>query len=825
AAGAGLAFVVQKHDASRLHYDFRLEWDGVLKSWAVTRGPSLDPSEKRLAVRTEDHPLAYGGFEGTIPQKEYGGGTVMLWDRGTWEPETDPQEGLAEGKLTFTLHGERLSGKWSLVRMRRRKGESRENWLLVKNDDGAALRRGDVLNKHAKSVASGRTMRQIATSDVQWSGAAGDGAAGRQTPKTPKTSKAAGKAPAAPRRRRPGAKTAMPRWREPQLATLVDAAPEGEAWLSEMKYDGYRALIAVAGGRARVYTRNGKDWTDRFPAVAEAAAGLATDGTLIDGEIVAFGAGGRTDFSALQQALKTGGALTCFVFDLLEEDGEDLRDRPLVERKGRLEALIGEGSAPLVYSAHVLGGAAAVHEKVCAAGHEGIVAKRADAPYRSGRSRAWLKVKCSKRQELVIGGWSPSDKKGRAFSSILLGAYEGDRLVYRGRVGSGFDGDALDALADRFRSRARKTSPFADLPRAIARGARFVTPDLVAEIEFTEFTADGMVRHGVFKGLREDKAARAVTLERAEEETVAETQAQGEARDSFAGIRLSSPDKVLFAGQGVTKADLAAHYERVAERMMPLVENRLVSLVRCPQGRSKSCFFQRHGHKGFPEALKRMEIAEADGKRDSYLFAEDLAGLVAAVQMGTLEFHIWGSRIDRLERPDRLVFDLDPDESITFKDVRAAAFDLRARLAALGLETVALVTGGKGIHVVAPLERRAEWPQVKQFARDFAYGLAEEDSGRYVAKAAKAKRSGRIFLDRLRNERGATAIAPYSTRARPGAPVAMPVSWDELETLEAANTFGLAEAARRVGEADPWAEAAAWRQSVTKAMRDKVARA
>ncbi|KFB09786.1 DNA ligase D [Nitratireductor basaltis] len=800
--GEELSFVIQKHDATRLHYDFRLEWEGVLKSWAVTKGPSLDPSEKRLAVRTEDHPLSYGGFEGTIPEKEYGGGTVMLWDRGVWEPESDPAKGLTDGKLTFRLKGQRLTGTFSLVRMRSRKGEKRENWLLIKADDETASRRGDVLKKHTKSVASGRTMAAIAKSGSEW----------REEEK--QEEQASGK-PELSGKSRP-----IPRWREPQLATLEQDPPEGDEWLAEMKYDGYRALIAIGKGGAKVFTRNGKDWTDKFRHIAEAAARLPTSGTLLDGEIVAYSSG-RTDFSSLQAAIKAGGDMSCFVFDLLQIDGADVTDRPLTERKERLAALMKHAKPPLALSTDIRGHAATVLEKLCAGGHEGIIAKRADAPYRSGRNRSWLKVKCSRRQELVIGGFSASDKKGRPFASLLLGAYEGDRLVYRGRVGTGFNEDVMEDLAGLFARRKRKTSPFHGMPKAAAKGAHFITPDLVAEIEFAEFTADGMVRHGAFKGLRQDKDAKAVSIETATEGEGAAMEHEG--RTEIAGIKLSSADKVLFPAQGVTKADLAAHYERVADRMLPLIGNRLLSLVRCPDGRTGQCFFQKHGGKGFPEAFKRMMIEEKDGEKAEYLYADDLSALVAGVQMGSLEFHIWGSKTDRLEKPDRLVFDLDPDEGLDFSNIRDAAFDVRDRLKALGLKTVAMVTGGKGIHVIAPLERRAEWPEVKEFARGFAKWLSAQDRERYLAEASKARRKGRIFIDWLRNERGATAIAPYSARSREGCPIATPVSWKELEGLERANGFGIADMAERLKQPDPWAGISSWRQSITAAMRKAVA--
>lgn len=820
APGGKLSFVVQKHDATRLHFDFRLEWDGVLKSWAVTRGPSLDPSEKRLAVRTEDHPLAYGEFEGVIPPKQYGGGTVMLWDQGHWEPENDPEQGLKEGKLSFTLHGERMKGSWALVRMKARKGEKRENWLLIKHKDDVATARGDITKKYVKSVSSDRTMNQIANSgrELEASDLEDEPRDKAPTKRAGGSGKGNGKQAADNGRSgKEGKKTAMPGWREPELATLVSEAPEGDEWLSELKYDGYRTLIAIAGGEARIFTRNGKDWTDKFPGIAEAAAALDTDGTLMDGEIVAFDGKGRTDFSTLQKAIKQGGAMSCFVFDLIMEDGKEIVDLPLVERKERLEKIVGRGEGALVYSDHVRGSADKVFAEICRSGHEGIVAKRADAPYRSGRGKDWLKVKCTRRQEFVIGGYSPSDKKARPFSSILIGVQEAGKFLYKGRVGS-FSAGTLEELGEALASRARKTSPFASLPKEASRGAKFVTPDLVVEVDFAEFTADGVVRHGVVKGIRGDKDAAEVVLE----EAGGQAMATNETRDRIAGVKLSSPDKVLFEEQGVTKADLAAHYERVADRMLPLVEGRLVSLVRCPQGEGGQCFFQRHDHKGFPAAMKRQEITEKDGGKATYLRLDTLSSLIAGVQMGTLEFHIWGSRGDMLEKPDRLVFDLDPDEGLDFGDVKEASFDIRDRLVELGLKTVPLVTGGKGVHVIAPLSRRAEWPEVKGFARGLARMLTKEEPDRYVAQASKAKRKGRIFVDWLRNERGATAIAPYSTRSRQGAPVAVPVSWDELNSLGAANSFRIGDMEKRLKEADPWAGSAKWRQSITKKMLDAV---
>ncbi|MEX6507140.1 DNA ligase D [Jiella sp. M17.18] len=870
-AADGLFFCVQKHDATRLHYDFRIEWDGVLKSWAVTKGPSLDPTDKRLAVRTEDHPMQYGTFEGTIPKGEYGGGTVMLWDRGTWEPREDPEKGFAKGSIKMDLHGERMHGHWALVRMKPRGKETRENWLLIKEkDEEAHYGEGEEILKADTSVKTGRSMDAIADeSEAVWDSsrpardqpqagvedapAAGKAKTGAKAPASPKTS--SGRSKSAPsgksgasKRKAAGAKKPLPLpdFVQPQLATLVDTAPEGGEWLHEMKYDGYRVLIAVGGGTVRCYTRNGLDWTEKFAPIAEAAKALPCRSALIDGEIVAFDASGKTDFSTLQQHLSEGGPLTCFCFDCLSLDGEDLRDKPLTERKAALEGMLATAkSETLLFSEHVAGKGPSVFKQICAAGHEGIVAKRADAPYRSGRAKSWLKVKCTKRQEFVIGGWKPSDKRGRPFSSILLGVNEGDDFVYRGRVGSGFDETRMDELAKAFKDLARKTSPFAAIPADVKRQAKFVEPTLVAEIEFTEITADGHIRHGVFKGLRADKGADEVTDE-TPEKTATQTKAaakeasapanpaKAKSREpkagpssagakssgpvAVAGIRLTHPDRVVFESQGITKEELARYYEAAAPRMLPHLSNRPVSLVRCPSGGQKHCFFQKHDSGGFPDAVKTVPVIEKDGSTEQYLTMPDASAVVGAVQMGTLEFHIWGARNDRLDKPDRLVFDLDPDEGLDFSAVKRAAFELRDALAEIGLTTFPMVTGGKGVHIVAPLERRQGWDEVKNFARAFAHLLESHEPERFIATMSKAKRKGKIFVDWLRNDRGSTAICPYSTRSRKGAPVATPVSWEELQDLPGANLFDIHAVLERLDQPDPWADYDGVRQSITKTM-------
>lgn len=805
----GDSFVVQKHDATRLHYDFRLELDGVLKSWAVTRGPSLDPREKRLAVHVEDHPLDYGGFEGTIPQGEYGGGTVMLWDRGTWEPLNDPQEGLKQGMLHFRLNGERMKGGWALVRMPPRgKAEKRENWLLIKERDDHSDDGDPLLSANMTSVESGRTMEEIAEGEsaVWHSNRPGRG----------------GGEPRARSRRSAAEKLALPKFRPPQLASLVEAPPDGNEWLHEFKYDGYRLLIAANGAEVRCYTRTGQNWTDKFRPIAEAIRTMDLAGALIDGEAVAFAEGGRADFSTLQKALGEGGRLDFFAFDLLENGGEDLTKKPLADRKKRLKALVADlpKGSPIHYSDHIRGKGKAVLEKICSAGHEGIVSKKANSPYRGERSKSWLKVKCKRQQEFVIGGWTPSDRR-TGFKSLLVGTFRDGKLVYAGRVGTGFDERALESLSARLKQLARKDSPFVEVPREVRR-SKWVKPELVAEIEFAEFTSDGILRHPSFQGLREDKPARDVGLEQPEPVKEAVMTDDGE-ETVRAGVRITSPAKVFYPGQGITKAELIGYYESVAALMLPHLKDRPLSLVRCPQGHRSHCFFQKHDTGGFPADMHHVLIAESSGESEQYFYIDDVKGIVAGVQMGVLEFHIWGSRRDQVEKPDRIVIDLDPDAGLGFDDVRRGAFDLRDRLADIGLTTFPMLSGGKGFHLVAPLKRRAEWPEVKAFCHGFAVKLAEEAPDRYVAVMSKARRKGRIFVDYLRNERGSTAICPYSTRSRDNAPVAAPISWKEAESVAAANLYtvrSMPERARRVG--DPWDGYFDAKQSLTKAIMKAV---
>jgi bifunctional non-homologous end joining protein LigD len=745
--GTGHLFVVQKHDATRLHWDLRLEWGGVLLSWAVTRGPSEATSAKRLAVRTEDHPLDYVDFEGTIPKGQYGGGTVMLWDDGTYEPLNDFVAGLHDGSLKFRLSGHRMKGAWALVRMKPRAGERRENWLLIKERDGFAFDDAERLVRiHDTSVRTGRTMAEIAAGE-----------------------------PVAQKR---GPTGTVPEFRPLQLATSADEPPRGDGWLHEVKYDGYRCLMAVAPPTARFFTRSGLDWSDTFAALGHDARALRCASALIDGEVTTP-EGGTKAFGLLQRRLELGGPLVMMAFDLLELDGADLTGLPLDERKRRLKLLIGDDGGAIRFADHIDGQGDAVWTHAKASGWEGIISKKADAPYRGGRQSNWLKVKHARRQEFVIGGWKGSAVKGRPFASLLVGTMQDGALQYRGGVGSGFDDAALDSMMARLIPLAQKAASFVNAP-ADLRDAHWVRPMLVCEVQFTGFTNDGHIRHGVFIGLRGDKMADEVELEPA-------PRAPGNGGASLRGATITHPEHLIFDKPAVTKFALAKYLDDLSDRILPFVKDRPLSLLRCPDGAAEACFFQKHRTAGMPSAI--AEAGSAATGAEDYIAIGTAAGLVAAAQMGTIELHVWGSRISAIEFPDRLVFDLDPDEALGFEAVRAAAVEVRDLLDDLGLASSPMLSGGKGIHVVAPLRKSAEWPTVKLFARTVAVCLAARAPERFTSTMAKADRKGKIFIDWLRNERGATAIAPYSPRARAGAHIAAPLTWAELQKASGANQY------------------------------------
>jgi len=772
--GGGDSFVVQKHEASRLHWDFRLELDGVLKSWAVPKGPSIDPGEKRLAMRTEDHPLDYGTFEGIIPAGEYGGGTVMLWDKGRWipQPGKDPSKTIEEGHLHFTLEGERMKGEWVLFRLNPRPGERGEPWMLKKvSDEYADPENGnELVDEGTTSVTTGRTMAEIAAGEDVWR-------SNRSGQKGGRAKKKAGSAP--------------PAFQPPQLATLVDDVPTGSDWLYEYKYDGYRLLLSVGDGVASAFTRHGKDWSDKFKALVKAAANLPA-GCLIDGEAVALDKNGKPSFQLLQSTLKErqGANLVFYAFDVLVDRGEDIKRLPNIVRKDRLASLLAGVNPPIIYGDHVIGKGEALFEQICKQGGEGIIAKKASCPYKGTRTRNWLKIKCIQRQEFVIVGWSESDKR-MGFRSLLLAANEKGKLTYVGKVGTGFSGKLIQEMMDRMRRLEVDKAPV-EVPRADRKGAHFIKPELVAEIAFTEFTNEGILRHPSFLGLREDKPASEVVVETPRHLSKSEKKDRATA-ESF-GIRISNPERVIYPDEKLTKGDLADYYAAVEALIMVDCARRPMTLIRCPQGRSKKCFFQKHDTGSFGPDVKHVPVKEKKGIVQDYLYFDDIKGLLACVQMGTIEFHGWGSRSDKIEHPDRLVFDLDPDVGLDFGKVKEAAVKLRGLLKDLGLETFPLLSGGKGLHVVAPLDQSADWPAVSDFAERFSRAIAEAEPDMFTANIRKVQRKGRIFLDWLRNQRGSTAVMPYSARAREGAPVAAPIAWEELDKYEGGNHFTIRDA-------------------------------
>jgi bifunctional non-homologous end joining protein LigD len=828
AAAQGLRFFIQRHAATRLHYDFRLELGGTLKSWAVPKGPSLDPDAKRLAVQTEDHPLSYGDFEGTIPAGEYGAGDVLLWDRGLWIPRDDPERGLKRGKLHFELVGEKLRGDWVLFRLAR---EDRQ-WMLKKIDDGHA-RPGDdagILVTRPESVRPGvtlaspqrpaKTARSAKKSDVATASAkAAKSAESAKTTKAAKSSKsskgaksaksaksaktAAGRdAPTARRTAQPRGKVRepLPDFIAPQLATLVSRAPSDAGWAYEVKYDGYRMLARCGNDDVRLVSRNGNDWTHRLAPLAAAMARLQLAECWLDGEIVVADEHGRTSFQALQRALdgKATGVVL-YVFDLLHADGRDLRALPLRDRVAELGARLSRvpaGSAVRL-SEQVEGSGPQAWKAACDLGLEGLIGKRLDAPYVSGRSDTWIKLKCRPGQEFVIGGYTEPAGQRQGFGALLVGTRTPDGgLEYAGRVGTGFDEKTLASLRRKLDALAIDTPAFRVPPRlSRATRAHWVRPSLVAQVEFAEWTDEGLLRQASFQGLREDKDPRSAQRERPK------------AGNQVGSVVVSNPDRVIYASPRITKLEVVRYYEAIGPRMLPHVAGRPLSLVRCPQGIEGQCFFQKHVGTRLAPGVERVPIREKDGVED-YLTVTSVDGLIGLAQFGNIEFHTWGSRAPDVDRVDQIIFDLDPDTDLGWPRVVEAAQLTRGLLNELGLPTFLKTTGGKGVHVVVPVKPTRDWDQVKRFAQAVATQLARVAPDRFTAQLAKNQRGGRIFIDYLRNGRGATAIAAYSLRARAGAPVSMPIAWERLSARRdiRGDVFNLRNA---VAESD--AAEAAWR--------------
>ncbi|HZR73642.1 DNA ligase D [Bradyrhizobium sp.] len=794
-------FVVQKHDATRLHYDFRLEFDGVFKSWAVTRGPSLDPHDKRLAVEVEDHPLDYGDFEGTIPKGQYGGGTVQLWDRGTWESD-DPERGFKKGDLKFSLHGDKLHGSWVLVRMRHdRNGGKRTNWLLIKHRDEYA-REGEEndLLAEDRSVASGRSMDQIAAgkgkapkpfmtargrakADAVWHSNRGEAAEARAHDKEARArSKTAAPVKATK-------VDAMPEFVAFELCTPVETPPNSAGWGHEIKFDGYRVQMRVENGEAILRTRKGLDWTDKFEAIATAGGRLPD--AMIDGEIVALDHNGAPNFSALQAAISDGktGRLIFYAFDLLFAGNEDLRRLPLEQRKARLkdllEALPKKAAQSIRYVEHFEVSGEDVLESANKLSLEGIVSKRLSAPYRSGRSESWTKTKCRAGQEVVLGGWKTTNGK---FRSLMAGVYRDGHLAFVGMVGTGFGQDTVRRIMPLLKKAEADASPFGgkDAPRR-TRDIHWLKPELVAEIEFAGFTDGGNIRQAAFKGLRQDKPAKEIVAEKPAMVNVIKPVAKAPGKSSAVmGVTISKPDKELWPdagdGEAVTKLDLAQYFEAIGDWMMPHLKGRPCSVVRAPDGIGGERFFQRHA---MPSTSDLLTLVKVSGDRKPYLQIDRVEGLAAVAQSGGLELHPWNCAPDAVDVPGRLVFDLDPAPNVDFADVVAAARDMKQRLDALGLESFCKTTGGKGLHVVVPLtygaRDRVTWKEAKAFAQGVCQWMANDNPQEYLLNMSKTKRVGKIFLDYLRNDRMSTAVAVLSPRAREGATVSMPLTWAQVK--------------------------------------------
>jgi bifunctional non-homologous end joining protein LigD len=839
---AGGAFVVQKHAARRLHYDLRLELDGVLKSWAVTRGPSLALGEKRLAVRTEDHPIEYLAFEGNIPKGEYGGGSMIVWDQGRWVPEGDPHKGLAKGHLAFRLDGARLKGGWHLVRMRPRRGEKTVPWLLIKSDDEFARKAGDpeITDEEITSRVSGRTNEELAAAGTLRADheqrAATQRARRRLLPD-------AGKVPGA-------RKGLLPTFLEPSLASPCDKPPSGPKWIHEIKHDGYRIQARIDGRETRLLTRKALDWTARFRSVADALAELGLGSALIDGEIVVEDEKGISSLNNLQADLKAGrrDRFRYYVFDLLYCEGYDLTKAKLVDRKQLLQDIVTSLSprSPIRFSEHLETDGATMLEHSCRLGLEGIISKRKDLAYRSGRGDDWFKAKCQQSQEFVILGYVASTAASRTIGALALGYYSNGQLAYAGRVGTGWSAQVATSLYSELnRIKAAKPSLRNALPAGAEKGVVWTQPHLVCAVEYRDWTHDGLIRQSSFKGLREDKPAQEISLEspmlpsrrapvasipphrappqtaKGREGVARRPHSQASARKGRTvmpmkaepgDVKLTHPERILWPEAGITKQGLADYYVEIADWILPHISGRVLSLLRCPSGTSSKCFFAKHPWAGLGDAARRVDV----GEKEPMMAIDSLAGLMSLVQAGVVEIHPWGSLANRLDQPDRLIFDLDPGEAVPWSAVVAGAGAVRDRLASYRLKSFVKTSGGKGLHVVVPIEPSASWADAKAFAASIAEAMAGDQPDRYVATVAKRARRGRIFIDFLRNDRGSTAVAAYSTRALPQASVSTPLEWDELSEGLRSDHFTIGNVRHRLGflKRDPWQGFFAVRQRI-----------
>ncbi|KQQ61193.1 DNA ligase [Rhizobium sp. Leaf311] len=788
----GSSFVIQKHDARRLHYDLRLELDGVYKSWAVTRGPSLNPDDKRLAVHVEDHPLSYGEFEGVIPKGQYGGGTVILWDRGTWHPVGDARKGYKKGHLEFELEGEKLRGRWHLVKMHGKPEEKRENWLLMKvEDEEARTGKGtDILVEKPDSVKTGRSVKDVAADpDDTWNS--------KPVSKKAKTASPQKQAHDFPKGAR---KAGVPAFVPPALATLKPKPPAGDRWLHEIKFDGYRIQVHIDKGKVTLFTRSGLDWTEKFgKEVASAFAKLPVENAVLDGEIVVERDNGASDFSALQQDLSDGRTdrFRFYAFDMLHLDGHSLQAAELIDRKALLEKLLPSNDPVLRYSEHFEESGSMILDHACRLSLEGVISKQKNSKYASGRKGQWVKSKCSSRQEFVIGGYTLSSTSDQAIGSLALGVHDKEGLRHVGRVGTGFTAAVAENLFKTLKPLAQKDSPFADKLTALAKkDLVFVKPETVAEVEFRTWSADGNLRHASFRGMREDKSASEITRE--------DTKKSDQAVPKTT-IKFTHPERLYWPKDGVTKEGLADYYAQVWHLMAPYIVDRPLALVRCPDGIDGPHFFQKHPWRGTNKAIGQIADPK-DKKGEPLIRITDFDGLMALVQSAALEIHPWGATTRSWEKPDMIVMDIDPGEDVEWGEVMEAALELKRRFEDVGLSAFLKTSGGKGLHVVSPLKPQAGWTAVKAFAKRMAVDMGKAEPDKYLAVSTKAKRKGRIFIDYLRNGRGNTAVAPYSTRARPGAAISMPLEWSELTDEIGPDYFTVDTIGPRLSamKRDPW---------------------
>ena len=854
-------FVVQLHRAKVRHYDFRLEVDGVLKSWAVPKGPSLRVGEKRLAVQVEDHPLSYGGFEGEIPHGNYGAGHVLVFDHGVWSADGEPLEAIAAGKLNFVLHGEKLRGAWKLVRtgMRGGRGGGKPQWLLLKHDDEYAqdAEADDLVEVEPGPASSAEAGRVWISGEGERKASRKKAASGQDivSRRAAKSTVAARKQVVAKKktatRRKPrrndaawakrasaleGARARpFPAGFKPELAVLREAPPPGDNWLHEVKWDGYRMLTDVVDGTVKLRSRNNLDWTPDFPEIVEAISALPVGEAHLDGELVALDAKGLSDFSLLQRTLQgtSNATLRYVVFDLPGVAGVDLSRTPLIERKQLLHALLDTSPRnELVYSGHVVGHGAEVFAASGKEGLEGIICKRIDAHYSQSRSAQWVKVKHAQSDEFAIVGYTAPRGARTGFGSLLMAVADKGKLRYAGRVGTGYDDATLRKLLAQLKPLQRKTATV-ELPAHLPYDKRdngnvhWVEPKLVAEVAFRGWGKEGLLRQASFQRLRIDKtvedlgmASRSTAAKKtgaATKKVATKVATKATKKAASAEVEISSPDRLVYKGAKISKGDVADYYRGVADWILPQLANRPLSLVRCPDGADGQCFFQKHHAATLGAHVQAISLKQKSGAED-YLYVRDVAGLLELVQMNALEFHPWGSHVDKPEQPDLMVFDLDPGDGVAWKDTIAAARDVRARLQDTRLESYVRLSGGKGLHVVVPIARGPSWDEMKDFTGAFAEAMATHQPQRYVATMSKAKRGGKIFIDWLRNGRGATSVVSWSLRARPGAPVAMPLRWEELGRIKTPVAFDLAKALRRAAtlEADPWEGFAQCRQRLPK---------